>query len=45
MLPEPLDSMRVVSFEDQAVYLAETSQPLCDIAKVMLDTGNADRES
>ena len=39
MFREPLDSMRVLSFEDQAAYLAETSQPLCDIAKVMLDTG------
>jgi integrase len=39
MFREPLDSMTVISFEDQAAYLAETSQPLCDIAKVMLDTG------
>ena len=39
MLREPLDSMRVISFEDQAAYLSEASQPLCDIAKVMLDTG------
>ena len=39
MFREPLDSMRVLSFEDQAAYLAETSQPLCDIAKVMLDSG------
>ena len=39
MFREPLDSMRVLSFEDQAAYLSETSQPLCDIAKVMLDSG------
>jgi integrase len=39
MFRESLDSMRVVSFEEQAAYLSETSQPLCDIAKVMLDTG------
>jgi len=39
MFREPLDSMRVISFEEQAAYLSETSQPLSDIAKVMLDTG------
>jgi integrase len=39
MFREPLDSTRVISFEEQASYLSETSQPLCDIAKVMLDTG------
>jgi integrase len=39
MFREPLDSMRVISFEEQAAYLSETSQPLCDIAKIMLDTG------
>jgi integrase len=39
MFPEPLDSMRVISFEDQAAYLTETSQPLHDIAKIILDTG------
>ena len=39
MLREPLDSMRVITFEDQAAYLSEASQPLCDIAEVMLDTG------
>ena len=39
MLPEPLDSVRVVSYDEQSAYLAETSQPLRDIAKVMLDTG------
>jgi integrase len=39
MFPEPLDSMRVISFEEQAAYLTETSQPLHDIAKIILDTG------
>jgi integrase len=39
MFHEPLDSMRVITFEEQAAYLSETSQPLRDIAKIMLDTG------
>ena len=39
MFREPLDSMRVISFEEQAAYLTETSQPLRDIAKIILDTG------
>jgi integrase len=39
MFPEPLDSMRVISFEEQAAYLTETSQPLHDIAKIILNTG------
>ncbi len=39
MFREPLDSMRVISFEEQAAYLTETSQPLHDIAKIILDTG------
>ena len=39
MFPEPLDSMQVISFEDQARYVSEASQPLRDIAKVMLGTG------
>jgi integrase len=39
MFLAPLDSMQVVSFEDQASYLSEASQPLRDIAKVMLGTG------
>lgn len=39
MFQEPLDSMRVISFEEQAAYLSETSHPLRDIARVMLDTG------
>jgi integrase len=39
MFRQPLDSMRVVSYEEQATYLAEASQPLRDIAEIMLDTG------
>jgi integrase len=39
MYREPLDSMRVINFKEQAAYLAETSQPLHDIAKIILDTG------
>jgi integrase len=39
MFREPLDSMRVISFEEQASYLSETSQPLRDISKIILDTG------
>jgi integrase len=31
--------MRVITFEEQATYLAHASQPLYDIARVMLDTG------
>jgi integrase len=39
MFDEPLDSMRVITFDEQAAYLAHASQPLYDVAKVMLDTG------
>ncbi len=39
MFREPVDSMRVITFEEQAAYLTQTSQPLSDIAKVMLETG------
>jgi integrase len=39
MFRESLDSMRVITFEEQAAYLNHASQPLSDIAKVMLDTG------
>ncbi len=39
MFREPLDSMRVLTFEEQAAYLAHPSQPLRDIAEIMLDTG------
>ena len=31
--------MRVVSFEEELAYLAKTSQPLKDIAQIILDTG------
>ena len=39
MFREPVDPMRVITFEEQAAYLPKTSQPLSDIAKLMLDTG------
>ena len=39
MFREPVDSMRVLTFEEQALYLAAASQPLRDIAEIMLDTG------
>jgi integrase len=39
MFREPLDCMRVITFEEQAGYLSAASQPLRDIAKVMLCTG------
>ncbi len=39
MFQEPLDSMRVINFEEQAAYLSEASQPLRDIASIMLGTG------
>jgi integrase len=39
MFREPVDSMRVVTFEEQAAYLAKTSQPLRDIAEIILNTG------
>jgi integrase len=39
MFRQSLDSMRVISYEEQASYLAEASQPLRDIAEIMLDTG------
>jgi integrase len=39
MFRQSLDSMRVISYEEQARYLAEASQPLRDIAEIMLDTG------
>jgi integrase len=38
-LAEGSGSMRVVSFEEEFLYLAKASQPLKDIAQVMLDTG------
>jgi integrase len=39
MFRESLDAMRVITFEEQAAYLLQASQPLRDIATVMLDTG------
>ena len=39
MFREPVDSMKVITFDEQASYLSETSQPLHDIAKIILDTG------
>ena len=39
MFREPVDAMRVITFDEQAVYLSKTNQPLSDIAQVMLETG------
>jgi|SRR5215472_3963079 len=39
MFRESLDAMRVITFEEQAAYFSQASQPLRDIATVMLDTG------
>jgi integrase len=39
MYREPLDSMRVITFGEQTTYLSKASQPLRDIARVMLYTG------
>jgi len=39
MFREPLDSMRVLTFDEQAAYLAHASLPLRDVAEIMLDTG------
>jgi integrase len=40
MFDEPIDSaMRVITFDEQAAYLSNASQPLRDIAKLMLETG------
>ena len=39
MFREPIDSMRVISFEEQAAYLTQASQPLRDVSKIVLDTG------
>jgi integrase len=38
-LPETAGKMRVVSFEEERIYLAAFAQPLHDIAVLMLDTG------
>jgi integrase len=39
MFKRPLDSMRVISFEEQGSYINQASHLLRDIAEVMLDTG------
>jgi integrase len=39
MYREPIDAMRVITFGEQTAYLSKTSQPLHDIARVMLHTG------
>jgi integrase len=39
MFRQAPDSMRVITVDEQAAYLSQASQPLRDIAKVMLDTG------
>lgn len=39
MLAENNEKMRVLSFEEERVYLAACSQPLHDIAVLMLETG------
>jgi integrase len=39
MFRQPIDSMRVITFDEQRAYLSEASQPLRDIAEIMLDTG------
>ena len=39
MFREPIDSMRVISFEEEAAYLTQASQPLRDVSKIVLDTG------
>ena len=38
-LSEGCGRMRVVSFEEELLYLAKASQPLKDIAQIILDTG------
>jgi integrase len=38
-LPEGSGRMRVVSFEEEILYLAKASQPLKGIAQIILDTG------
>ncbi len=44
MFPESLDSMRVLAFEEQTRYLSKTSQPLRDIAEIMLNAGMGPEE-
>lgn len=38
-LAEGSGSVRVISFDEELAYLAKASQPLKDIAQIMLDTG------
>lgn len=38
-LKENLDRWRVMTREDERLYLAAASQPLCDIATLMLECG------
>jgi integrase len=38
-LPESNGRLRVVSFEEELVYLVKASQPLRDISQIILDTG------
>jgi integrase len=38
-LPESNRRLRVVAFEEELAYLAKASQPLKDIAEIILDTG------
>lgn len=54
-VPDPFDGfkflrespgkMRVVSFEEEVAYLAAASQPLHDVARVILDTGMRPEEA
>jgi len=39
MFRQSLDSMQVITFDEPASDLAQASQPLRDIAEIMLDTG------
>lgn len=38
-LPESSGRLRVIAFEEELAYLAKASQPLKDIAEIILDTG------
>jgi len=44
IFPESLDSIRVLAFEEQTRYLSKTSQPLRDIAEIMLNAGMGPEE-
>jgi integrase len=39
MFHDPLDAMRVITLQEQFAYLSKASQPLADIAQIMLETG------